>query len=418
MRTRACLAVSRSPPKSRAPSRDESSMAGSAESLARRNSRWPAPLVKCTGQASRRAKQRDGSDEPWAPGLLLRRRAVARARLRTPSPGRDDALQRDARKLETLYEAVEEGALSIALPKFVKKELEGYLDCGLLYRGFARLKCGDCSETRLVAFSCRGRGFCPSCLGRRMRTPRRRPRTRLLGRLTRIFVESVLQFYTRRMAREGASAGQSGVVVVVQRTSSDMKCNPHLYVVFLDGVFPRGGRRGAVRELPRLSSTEVGNVLSDATKRMAKHLRRKGLVQEQDEEPGPDNELAALTASAVSEVSPPRAPNFDVARCRCRTRPSRSTSRRARRSTASPCMPPHAPERSISRGSAGFVRRSLLRGSTRYATQAFSRRRANYGHASSRNSRMQSKAAPALAPPTSSTRPCARAATIAHGLSS
>jgi hypothetical protein len=30
------------------------------------------------------------------------------------------------------------------------------------------LKCADCDERRLVAFSCKGRGFCPSCLGRRM----------------------------------------------------------------------------------------------------------------------------------------------------------------------------------------------------------------------------------------------------------
>lgn len=70
--------------------------------------------------------------------------------------------------LATLYGAVDDGALSIALPKFVKKELEGYLECGLLCRGFARLRCDGCAETRLVAFSCKGRGFCPSCLGRKM----------------------------------------------------------------------------------------------------------------------------------------------------------------------------------------------------------------------------------------------------------
>ncbi|WP_437821863.1 transposase zinc-binding domain-containing protein [Sorangium sp. So ce1078] len=50
----------------------------------------------------------------------------------------------------------------------VSPELEAYLDCGLLCRGFARLLCDRCEESRLVAFSCKGRGFCPSCLGRRM----------------------------------------------------------------------------------------------------------------------------------------------------------------------------------------------------------------------------------------------------------
>jgi hypothetical protein len=133
---------------------------------------------------------------------------------------------------------------------------------------------------------------------------------KLLGTLTRIFVESVLKFYSKRLAREGAPEGQSGAVVVVQRTSSDMKCNPHLHVVFLDGVFREVGGEVPFRELPRLSSTEVGDVLAHATGRMAKHLRRKGLVEEQDEELGMDNELAALTASAVSGVSPPAGPEF------------------------------------------------------------------------------------------------------------
>ena len=42
--------------------------------------------------------------------------------------------------LATLYGAVEDGAVSIALPKFVRKEREGYLDCGLLCRSFARVE--------------------------------------------------------------------------------------------------------------------------------------------------------------------------------------------------------------------------------------------------------------------------------------
>ena len=48
--------------------------------------------------------------------------------------------------LDTLYPAVEDGALVIALPKFVRKELEGYLACGLFCHGFARLKCGSCDD--------------------------------------------------------------------------------------------------------------------------------------------------------------------------------------------------------------------------------------------------------------------------------
>ncbi|WP_437962803.1 transposase zinc-binding domain-containing protein (plasmid) [Sorangium sp. So ce119] len=53
-------------------------------------------------------------------------------------------------------------------PASTRPVLEAYLDCGLLCRGFARLRCERGEESRLVAFSCKGRGFFPSCLGRRM----------------------------------------------------------------------------------------------------------------------------------------------------------------------------------------------------------------------------------------------------------
>ena len=62
--------------------------------------------------------------------------------------------------LLTLCAAVEAGFEGGSLPKFVKAELDGFLGCGLLCRGFAHLRCADCDERRLVAFGCMGRGFC------------------------------------------------------------------------------------------------------------------------------------------------------------------------------------------------------------------------------------------------------------------
>jgi Transposase zinc-binding domain len=134
--------------------------------------------------------------------------------------------------LETLYGAIDDGALDIKLAKHAKKELEAYLDCGLLCRGFARLRCGSCSESRLVAFSCKGRGFCPACMGRRMCATaanliehvlpevalrqwvltfpfawRKRLAMdgALLSALTRIFVTSVHAFYAKRAGVRGVA---------------------------------------------------------------------------------------------------------------------------------------------------------------------------------------------------------------------
>jgi len=49
------------------------------------------------------------------------------------------------------------------IPAHVEKEFRHYLDCGILANGFARIRCEGCGYDFLVAFSCKGRGLCPSC---------------------------------------------------------------------------------------------------------------------------------------------------------------------------------------------------------------------------------------------------------------
>ena len=43
-----------------------------------------------------------------------------------------------------------------------------HLRCGVLAHGFVRLACKSCRHEKLVAVSCKRRGFCPSCGARRM----------------------------------------------------------------------------------------------------------------------------------------------------------------------------------------------------------------------------------------------------------
>ena len=61
-----------------------------------------------------------------------------------------------------------EDAAGADLPQFVKDEFDAFLECGILAHGFLRLRCGDCGHDKLVAFSSKRRGFCPSCGERRM----------------------------------------------------------------------------------------------------------------------------------------------------------------------------------------------------------------------------------------------------------
>ena len=101
----------------------------------------------------------------------------------------------------------------------------------------------------------------------------------MLGALVRKLADAVLSFYRRRAERDGVR-GQSGAVLVVQRTSSDLRLNPHVHAMFLDGVYSDGGDRVTFHPLVRLSTAEVEGVLEDAVLRMTRYLRRRGLLDD------------------------------------------------------------------------------------------------------------------------------------------
>lgn len=54
-------------------------------------------------------------------------------------------------------------------------------------------------------------------------------------------VQTVHAFYAERAAREGAIGAKTRAVTVLQRTSSDLRLNPHLHAVFLDGAWHEPG---------------------------------------------------------------------------------------------------------------------------------------------------------------------------------
>src|SRR6266850_190688 len=71
-----------------------------------------------------------------------------------------------AEQLETFLARQQERDRPV--PLFVEREFRSLLDCGILARGFLRLRCQSCGHDRLLPFSCKKRAWCPSCCGRRM----------------------------------------------------------------------------------------------------------------------------------------------------------------------------------------------------------------------------------------------------------
>jgi hypothetical protein len=95
------------------------------------------------------------------------RRAAAPTRSyerRRPEKTTLHALVRE--QLESFLMRAREGGLLVL--RFIEQQRRAHLARGVLAQGFLRLHCDACQLDRLVPFSCKRRGFCPSCGGRRM----------------------------------------------------------------------------------------------------------------------------------------------------------------------------------------------------------------------------------------------------------
>ncbi|WCM95113.1 transposase zinc-binding domain-containing protein [Acidovorax sp. NCPPB 2350] len=54
------------------------------------------------------------------------------------------------------------------MPWLIKDGFNAFLECGIQAHGFSRLRCGECCHVKLLAFSWKRLGFCPSRGARRM----------------------------------------------------------------------------------------------------------------------------------------------------------------------------------------------------------------------------------------------------------
>jgi len=212
-------------------------------------------------------------------------------------------------------------------PHFVEHELRAYLRCGVLAHGFLRLHCGECQLDRLVPFSCKRRGFCPSCGGRRMAdtaahlVDRVLPEVairqwvftlpyplryrcaydaKLTSEVLRAFLRALFAELRRRIRRElGSRAEQCGAVTFVQRFGSAMNLNLHFHTLALDGAYfydPRPGSTPQFVPLDPPSGDEVARVLTGTARRLVRLIEARA---EGDEDSlSRDEPLLALLAQA------------------------------------------------------------------------------------------------------------------------
>ena len=156
------------------------------------------------------------------------------------------------------------------MPGYVEEELRGYLEGGILCFGFARALCTGCGQAFVVAFSCKGRGVCPSCNGRHMAqtaahlvdhvippvpvrqwvisVPKRlrgmlADRPAAVDALTKIFLDEIERLLSAAAGVTGAAntltaaRPRLGAVSFLHRFGSALNHHVHLHTCVTDGVF-------------------------------------------------------------------------------------------------------------------------------------------------------------------------------------
>ncbi len=232
--------------------------------------------------------------------------------------------------LETFLAQVE-SRTGTGLPGFVKDEFEAFLECGILAHGFLRVRCADCAHENLVAFSCKRRGFCPSCGARRMaesaavlveevipQVPVRQwvlsfpiglrilfaAQPELLTPVLRI-VHRVIAGFLLRQAGLKRTAADTGAVTLIQRFGSAANLNIHLHCLVLDGVYRRTEGDPVFQQACAPTRHELQGLLEKIIVRLLRRLTRLGYLVEEEgmtylADRGADNPLTALQAASCT----------------------------------------------------------------------------------------------------------------------
>jgi Transposase zinc-binding domain/Putative transposase len=194
------------------------------------------------------------------------RMAPAVATYEPRDPSRTVLYKVIAEHLETFLASFDADPDAKRLPDYVQREFYDYLQCGILAHGFLRLGCDTCKKEVLLAFSCKRRGFCPSCAGRRMAqtaahlvecvipwVPTRQwvvsvpiplrywmsSSKELTAKIHTILRTTISQYYVNQAVKRGVERQkvQPGSVTFIQRFGGAINLNVHCHCVFLEGVY-------------------------------------------------------------------------------------------------------------------------------------------------------------------------------------
>jgi hypothetical protein len=218
-----------------------------------------------------------------------------------------------AEHLETFLASCEADPDAMGLPAYVQREFYDYLRCGILAHGFLRLGCDTCQKELLVPFSCKRRGFCPSCAGRRMAqmaahlveqvipwVPTRQwvvsvpvplrywmaASRDLTAQVHTIIRTTIGQYYVHRAVQGGVERHKvhPGSVSFIQRFGSSINLNLHFHLLFLEGVYldrTEASRKPRFVQDEPPTDVDIATVVQKISHRVIRTLRHLGYLEEE-----------------------------------------------------------------------------------------------------------------------------------------
>lgn len=192
------------------------------------------------------------------------------------------------------------------VPRYVDNEFHKYLGCGILAKGFACAHCDGCQKDFLIAFSCKGRGICPSCNSRAMVETAAHLVDNVLPRLpfrqfvlsfpkrirhyleTHTLLQAVLKIVvdeirTRLIACSPAVIHpQIGAISFIQYFGNTLNYHPHLHLVVADGIF--SGETGLQFDEAILTPDDIADTQDCIQSRVLRLLCRRGFFSKEEVE--------------------------------------------------------------------------------------------------------------------------------------
>jgi hypothetical protein len=195
------------------------------------------------------------------------------------------------------------------VPDYVDSVFKKYLGCGILAKGFACAHCEDCHKDFFLAFSCKGRGICPSCNTRAMAQTAAHLIDSVLPRIsfrqfvisfpmrirhylqTHKILQAVLKIVVDEIRKRLIACSpnianpQIGAISFIQYFGNALNYHPHFHLIVADGIFNgETGTEALQFHEASLTQDDIADTQEYIQKRVLGLFLKRGLFNKEEVE--------------------------------------------------------------------------------------------------------------------------------------